>query len=138
MPFRYWIKRLGQSAKRQVSVVVMNSRLKEFLSSLDSELKYYANPRDDVLNARKIVLMLCNNKIVGCGGIRREGRLFIIVKRSHQKKGVGTRLMKKVLEGENHVTLSVDLNNTAALRLYEKFGFKPTGLYYEWKKVDSS
>jgi len=136
LPFGYWIKRLGESAKRQVSVVVMDSRLKEFLSSLDSELKYYANPRDDMLNARKMAIVLSNNKVVGCAGIRRDGKLFIVVKEDYQDRGIGSRLMKRVLEGEHHVTLPVDMNNKRAIKLYEKFGFKPTAVFYEWTKPD--
>lgn len=136
MPFGYWIKRLGQSVKRQVSVIVMDSRLKEFLSSLDSELIYYANPRDDMLSARKMAIVLSNNKVVGCAGIRRDGKLFIVVKKDYQDRGIGSRLMKRVLEGEHHVTLPVDMNNKRAIKLYEKFGFKPTAVFYEWRKPD--
>lgn len=53
----------------------------------------------------------------------------VIVKKEYRKKGVGTKLLEKVINyaTENkcvNIYLDVDEGNTAALNLYSKFGFE--------------
>lgn len=54
---------------------------------------------------------------------------YIAVKEESRRLGIGTKLIKYVLDGVkdtlvNSVSLEVDTKNEVAINLYEKFGFK--------------
>jgi ribosomal-protein-alanine N-acetyltransferase len=54
----------------------------------------------------------------------------LAVARSHRRQGIGTSLMRFALEATKaeRATLEVRRSNVAALRLYEKLGFKATAV----------
>ena len=73
-----------------------------------------------------------------------EGELHIntvAVKRSWRRRGIATRLLQRVLEvtGVDRATLEVRRSNVAALKLYERLGFKTTAVrprYYSNPEED--
>jgi ribosomal-protein-alanine N-acetyltransferase len=86
-----------------------------------------------------------DRKIVGfcaCWLIRDELHVnTIAVAETLRGQGIGSRLMSEVLArtGVTRATLEVRRSNEAALRLYEKFGFKVTAVrhkYYENPEED--
>ena len=55
--------------------------------------------------------------------------MSLLVYEKHRNKGVGTLLMKNIInraknEGYGFITLVTEKNNVAAMKLYHKFGFK--------------
>ena len=57
----------------------------------------------------------------------------IVVRKDKRQEGVGSKLLKKVLEIANEwkaqsITLEVNEKNVLAIQLYQKFGFKQVGL----------
>jgi len=57
----------------------------------------------------------------------------IIVKEEYHKKGIGTKLLKRVIDKLDTVVLSVDKGNKKAIKFYEKNGFKKVNEYIEMK-----
>ena len=63
----------------------------------------------------------------------------IAVEKNYRGKGIGTKLFAEIirrikLRGVNGITLEVRVSNTAAIKLYEKFGLRGVGVrkgYYE-------
>ncbi|MEG0721352.1 MAG: GNAT family protein, partial [Lachnospiraceae bacterium] len=86
-------------------------------------------------------LALAHDKIIGIGTIsssskiksRHCGELGIVVENAFQGKGVGSEIIKKLLDWckTNHVTTRVQLDtrcdNENAVKLYQKFGFEIEG-----------
>lgn len=59
--------------------------------------------------------------------------LGMAIKANYRGKGVGTALLKQLTEalkqkGVEQLSLSVDPQNTPAMKLYERFGFKQVGV----------
>ncbi|MWV44289.1 GNAT family N-acetyltransferase [Paenibacillus sp. HJL G12] len=59
--------------------------------------------------------------------------LCMALSRSYRGQGIGTSLMKALFEELSHngyarVSLSVDPNNAAAVKLYQRFGFEEVGV----------
>ena len=78
-----------------------------------------------------------SNEVVGFAGISTcldEATLNkIVVKKSHRNRGIGGELLESLIElcselRMNSFTLEVDTENTPAIHLYEKFGFKNLGI----------
>lgn len=82
-----------------------------------------------------------NNRIVGYASIFRHphprrkgtGNLIIYLHQDFHKVGLGTTMLKYLLElareeGMHRIGLHVIADNKAAIRLYEKFGFKVEGI----------
>ncbi|MEF9945887.1 MAG: GNAT family protein [Lachnospiraceae bacterium] len=88
-----------------------------------------------------MLLALAHDKIIGIGTIsssskiksRHCGELGIVVENAFQGKGVGSEIIKKLLDWckTNHVTTRVQLDtrcdNENAVKLYQKFGFEIEG-----------
>ena len=68
---------------------------------------------------------------VGIYSVLDEGYVTnVAVKKDHRKKGIGSALISELLENEkdlSFITLEVRKSNEAAIKLYEKFGFKLEG-----------
>ena len=64
----------------------------------------------------------------------------IVVKKSHRKQGIGSKLLEKLIEIAKETEfdilgLEVNENNVAAIKLYEKYGFEAVGIrkkYYNF------
>ena len=65
-----------------------------------------------------------------------NGQLFnnnIVVKKSHRGHGIGGELLDALIElcvelNQKSLTLEVNVSNTPAINLYEKFGFQNLGI----------
>jgi len=71
-------------------------------------------------------------EILGFGYIikkkhKHENLLGIFIHEDVQGKGIGSRLLVTLLEGEDDVVLNVTMTNTDAIRLYENMGFQKEG-----------
>jgi len=83
------------------------------------------------------IVALENNKVIGYAGmwhVINEGHILnVAVKAENRKQGIGTLLISELekiaLEKEMiGLTLEVRESNSAALQLYQKFGFKAEGI----------
>lgn len=99
--------------------------------------KWLENQSSDRLN----IVAVLDGVIVGQAGLERHsGRrlhaasLGIGVHDDHQNKGIGTALMREVIDAADNwlalkrLELTVYTDNTHAIRLYEKFGFEQEGI----------
>ena len=107
----------------------LTSDFDEFWNSsiLESELK---NPFSKYIIAR------LNKKIVGFAGVIDTVDQLeitnIVVKKDFRKKGIGNELLEQLIKlakenGKGKITLEVNSTNLAAIKLYEKNGFKNVG-----------
>lgn len=107
----------------------LTSDFDEFWNSsiLESELK---NPFSKYIIAR------LNKKIVGFAGVIDTVDQLeitnIVVKKDFRKKGIGNELLEQLIKlakenGKDKITLEVNSTNLAAIKLYEKNGFKNVG-----------
>ena len=96
-------------------------------SILESELK---NPFSQYIIAK------LNKKIVGFAGVIDTVDQLeitnIVVKKDYRKNGIGNELLTKLItlakeNGKGKITLEVNSTNFAAIKLYEKNGFKNVG-----------
>ena len=71
---------------------------------------------------------------VGRGRLRHSGHIFLFVARDWQGRGIGTRLLRTLLDLADNwlllrrVELTVMADNDGARRLYERLGFEVEGL----------
>ena len=107
----------------------LTSDFDEFWNSsiLESELK---NPFSQYIIAK------LNGKIVGFAGVIDTVDQLeitnIVVKKDFRKKGIGNELLEQLIKlakenGKDKITLEVNSTNLAAIKLYEKNGFKNVG-----------
>ena len=74
--------------------------------------------------------------------LRHRGEFGMSVRKSEWGQGIGTMLLSKILEfardtAKNEiVSLEVRSDNFAAIHLYEKFGFKKTGHFEGYLKIN--
>ena len=57
----------------------------------------------------------------------------IVVRKNRRKEGIGSKLLSEIFEiakqlKAQSITLEVNENNLAAIKLYQKFGFEQVGL----------
>ena len=86
----------------------------------------------------KYIVAKIENKIIGFAGIWKAIDVAhitnIVTAKTLRNKGIGSTMLKKLIElakSENNInaiTLEVNVNNIPAQKLYEKYGFKNTGL----------
>ena len=73
---------------------------------------------------------------------RHRGDIGISVLKSEWGNGLGSRLMEALLDFAKNtahievITLEVNQTNKRAIALYEKFGFKKTGIFEAFTKID--
>lgn len=82
-----------------------------------------------------------NGQIVGCASLNRlprrmkhRGDFAVSVRKSHWNQGIGSRLLEQIVQfaKNNHfrqIDLQVRSDNTAAIHLYEKYGFRKIYTY---------
>ncbi|MEU1704493.1 ribosomal protein S18-alanine N-acetyltransferase [Streptomyces sp. NPDC005706] len=98
---------------------------------------------------RRYLVAEGDGRIVGYAGLAAAGDLgdvqTIAVARSHQGTGLGGRLLTELLKAATafecaEVMLECRVDNVAAQKLYERFGFVPIGFrrgYYQPGNVDA-
>ena len=85
-----------------------------------------------------------NARFTGCtkARTRHRGDMGISVLKSEWGKGIGSRLMEALIDFAKNtahaevITLEVNQTNQRAITLYEKFGFKKTGVFEAYTKID--
>lgn len=101
----------------------------------------------DELNSEnsQYIVALLNNEIVGFAGIKvildEADIMNIVTKKSFRKKGIGSSLLKEIINictnmSLAYITLEVNEENLSAINLYQKFGFEEAGIrknYYQDK-----
>jgi len=88
------------------------------------------------------------DKIIGTAGLNRlprrmqhRGDFSVTVSKAYWNKGIGSKLIKEILKfaKENNfevIDLQVRSDNTAAIHLYEKFGFLKLGTHPAFFNID--
>ena len=94
-------------------------------NKLPSTFRYF--DKYGIENHIKTILAVdINGNPIGYGHIDFDGQkhwLGVCVLPEEQRKGIGFRIVKKLLEDQKTVYLSVDKDNIVAQNLYKKFGF---------------
>ncbi|WP_290901981.1 GNAT family N-acetyltransferase [Ferroglobus sp.] len=115
--------------------------LADFVSSLREEKEMFRTPLEDLVKSEVILVERVNGEIAGICGIIKERvfpRLYLVVRRDHQGRGVGKKLhlrLKECVE-ENYflVKVTVRKNNKKALSLYKDVDYRVVreddGFYY--------
>ena len=105
---------------------------------------------DALYNSSDGIMLLAkeNEKIIASASLNRlprrmshRGELSISVLKDYWNQGIGKRLMSAIIEfaKENYfsiIELQVRSDNTAAIHLYEKFGFIKTGTHPYFFAID--
>ncbi len=72
--------------------------------------------------------IIVDNKSIGCLSVtnERDGKLLdeIYLEEEYRNNGIGTSIIKKILNDNNKVYLWVYKENTKAIKLYKRLGFK--------------
>jgi GNAT superfamily N-acetyltransferase len=112
-----------------------------------TSFRYFQTRPFDILQQHKYtVLLKVQNELVGYAHIDYENKFWvgICIANQHQGKGYGTKLLNHILQKakELHISLlhlTVDLDNTHAIQMYKKAGFREmsrteTYMLMEWNK----
>jgi ribosomal protein S18 acetylase RimI-like enzyme len=112
---------------------------------LPDSFRYFKSRNSECMKNHVVTLLYIDNyKPVAYGHLDKDDNtiwLGICVLPSHQKKGIGSQLMKQLLDKAqekniNTIHLTVDKINTVATKIYKKFGFNiinQTETYYIMK-----
>lgn len=110
------------------------TELKQFFRSLDYEKKLADFDVNLVMKSEYFTMERVNGEIAGVAGLWKETKyvsaLFLVVKKNHQGKKIGNKLMENLtnyaMRHKNFITLKTydDKRYSAAIHLYKKYGFK--------------
>ena len=128
----------GTAALRRMPGVFENTLGLPSCRTADSEAFIAGLGSDD----HNLVAVLEDGTVIGCAGLtvcsnprmRHVGTVGLFVHTDYQNQGVGTALMKAVLDLADNwlmlvrVELEVFADNERAIHLYEKLGFEKEGL----------
>ena len=116
--------------------------------SVESESEYLESLKD----SKDGVMLLAKHgeKIVGNASLNRyprrmrhRGELSVTVLKEYWNHGIGSMLMEKTIEfakenGFDIIDLQVRSDNSYAIHLYEKYGFKRIGEHPEFFKINNN
>jgi putative acetyltransferase len=126
---------------------VIRGTLQMPFPSVESWRKRMADPQD----GHRLLLACADEEVVGCISLQQQpvssrrrhtAHIGMSVHDDWQGKGVGTALMQAVVDladrwlNLTRLELSVYTDNTAAIALYKKFGFKIEGTHEHYAFVD--
>jgi ribosomal protein S18 acetylase RimI-like enzyme len=111
------------------------------MPSLGSEVDWFRDLYKEKLNGNRIAVVAeADGKVIGICEIARNrpgsevdhiGRLGIAIRREYRSKGAGKMLIEEALRQSKgkfeQIILEVFEGNTAAIKLYEKMGFREYG-----------
>lgn len=106
-----------------------NQLIKSFYEQLDEELENFSLSADKLIASYEFIeYEYLNGDIVGIAGIREGHSFFISIKKDYQSRGIGQKLLKKVIEraknnNYSYIKLSVAKHNKSAAYIYKKYGF---------------
>lgn len=122
--------------------------IKEFLITDFDNFWDYSILKDELSNANSYYLVAkLDNEILGFAGIKYvlndADIMNIVVKKSKRKSGIGSLLLKNIIElckKLNVSTLFLEVNekNLPAISLYKKFGFEEVGFRKNYYKENNA
>ena len=122
--------------------------IKEILVSDFDDFWNYSILKDELSNANSYYLVAkLDNEILGFAGIKYvlndADIMNIVVKKSKRKSGIGSLLLKNIIElckKLNVSTLFLEVNekNIPAISLYKKFGFEEVGFRKNYYKENNA
>ena len=122
--------------------------IKEFLITDFDNFWNYSILKDELSNANSYYLVAkLDNEILGFAGIKYvlndADIMNIVVKKSKRKSGIGSLLLKNIIElckKLNVSTLFLEVNekNLPAISLYKKFGFEEVGFRKNYYKENNA
>ena len=122
--------------------------IKEFLITDFDDFWNYSILKDELSNANSYYLVAkLDNEILGFAGIKYvlndADIMNIVVKKSKRKSGIGSLLLKNIIElckKLNISTLFLEVNekNLPAISLYKKFGFEEVGFRKNYYKENNA
>jgi RimJ/RimL family protein N-acetyltransferase len=118
----------------------------EFHVTVEQEKEHIRN----MDNSFVMFLGKINNNIAAVGTLRgftrdriaHRGEIAISVKKEYWNNGIGTEMMKKLIEfgkdeaGLSVIQLTVKADNEKAIHLYNKLGFKQIGFYEKFFNIN--
>ena len=122
--------------------------IKEFLITDFDDFWNYSILKDELSNANSYYLVAkSDDEILGFAGIKYvlndADIMNIVVKKSKRKSGIGSLLLKNIIElckKLNVSTLFLEVNekNLPAISLYKKFGFEEVGFRKNYYKENNA
>lgn len=122
--------------------------IKDILVSDFDDFWNYSILKDELSNANSYYLVAkLDNEILGFAGIKYvlndADIMNIVVKKSKRKSGIGSLLLKNIIElckKLNVSTLFLEVNekNLPAISLYKKFGFEEVGFRKNYYKENNA
>lgn len=122
--------------------------IKEILVSDFDDFWNYSTLKEELSNANSYYLVAkLDNEILGFAGIKYvlndADIMNIVVKKSKRKSGIGSLLLKNIIElckKLNVSTLFLEVNekNLPAISLYKKFGFEEVGFRKNYYKENNA
>ena len=122
--------------------------IKEILVSAFDDFWNYSTLKEELSNANSYYLVAkSDNEILGFAGIKYvlndADIMNIVVKKSKRKSGIGSLLLKNIIElckKLNVSTLFLEVNekNLPAISLYKKFGFEEVGFRKNYYKENNA
>jgi len=118
------------------------------LCSVEEEAKFLASElvsqTSVTLVAKRAGKIIGNARFTGClkERTKHRGDIGVSVLKSERGNGLGSRLMETLLDFAKNtahvevITLEVNQTNKRAIALYEKFGFRKTGVFEAYTKLD--
>ena len=122
--------------------------IKEILVSAFDDFWNYSTLKEELSNANSYYLVAkSDNEVLGFAGIKYvlndADIMNIVVKKSKRKSGIGSLLLKNIIElckKLNISTLFLEVNekNLPAISLYKKFGFEEVGFRKNYYKENNA
>jgi ribosomal protein S18 acetylase RimI-like enzyme len=106
------------------------SYLDDFIKTIGSSstsFRYYDSRDTSIIKNHIMTFVLHDDGLVGYGHLDKEDNkvwLGICVKEGCHGRGYGKKIMKKLVDYDGDIYLSVDAINARAIRLYQLFQFK--------------
>lgn len=138
------------AAWKEIRLEALRVQPDSFGSSYEEEALYQEHDWQKFINENVILGAFLNGELVGCGGffvfkflkMKHKGVMFgLYVKPKARNKGVASKIIRMIINhAKNSVTLlycSVVTTNQAALKLYQKYGFKIYGTELKALKIEN-
>ncbi len=118
---KLFVKFMQSESKFDTNAIVLNE-YGSFLKDLEEENKYMYVCIEDEKVVAFLYVYTQKNKLM-----KEEVAHFtyLFVEEEYRGKGIATNLLKTAIKDFKNIQLNVFSNNTLAVKLYEKLGFKP-------------
>lgn len=104
--------------------LMYNQETMDYMKDYTNEIIIKAIDKDALIYAAYL-----ENKIIGCGFINGKGYLYsLFVKEEYRNRGIGSKLLGKLIEKCNHFDIIKVDARIDAVSLYERFSFQKKGV----------